>query len=136
MIILYTLMVMKRLQSVVVRMEEVMAEATARLLEHFLEVVLHRSDKRMHSSIVINSLLRVFVHHMLDFLCRQTHAGRQRSPVVVPQWCDLRNGRKPGLEPAHGRDKPIGALKRCAQERQPTTHSRAVVGQHAEHGRG
>ena len=68
MIILDTLMVVKRLQSVVVRMEEVMAEATARLLEHFLEVVLHRSDKRMHSSIVINRLLRVFVHHRMPSL--------------------------------------------------------------------
>ena len=68
MIILDTLMVMKRLQSVVVRMEEVMAEATARLLEHFLEVVLHRSDKWMHSSIVINLLLRVFVHHRMTLL--------------------------------------------------------------------
>ena len=66
MIILDTLMVMKRLQSVVVRMEEVMAEATARLLEHFLEVVLHRSDKLMHSS--INLLLRVFVHHRMPLL--------------------------------------------------------------------
>ena len=67
MIILDTLMVMKRLQSVVVRMEEVMAEATARLLEHFLEVVLLRSDKWKHSSIVI-SLLRVFVHHRMPLL--------------------------------------------------------------------
>ena len=66
MIILDTLMVMKRLQSVVVRMEEVMAEATAHLLEHFLEVVLHRSDKWMHSS--INVLLRVFVHHRMPLL--------------------------------------------------------------------
>ena len=68
MIILDTLMVMKRLQSVVVRMEEVMAEATAHLLEHFLEVVLHRSDKRMNSSIVKNLLLRVFVHHRTPLL--------------------------------------------------------------------
>ena len=68
MIILDTLMVMKRLQSVVVRMEEVMAEATARLLEHFLEVVLHRSDKWMHSSIVINLLLRFFVQHRMPLL--------------------------------------------------------------------
>ena len=68
MIISDTLMVMKRLQSVVERMEEVMAEATAHLLEHFLEVVLHRSDKWMHSSIVINLLLRVFDHHRMPLL--------------------------------------------------------------------